>query len=102
MNLRGEKLPAISASCSRDSLGRIHISLVNIDDKESQNISVDLKVTRFSSITGRILTSDKLDKHNIFNQPNKIKPADFKGATRKGKILSVNLPPFSVVLLELK
>lgn len=99
---KGEKLPAISASCSRDSLGRIHISLVNIDDKNSQNISVDFKDTTFSSITGRIITSDKLGNHNTFDQPNKIKPADFKGATRKGKILSVNLPPFSVVLLELK
>lgn len=98
----GERLPAVSASASKDSSGRVHISLVNIDDKKSQHISVDLNNTKFNTITGRILTSDKIDNHNTFDQPDKIKPAEFKGVTRKGKTLNVNIPPFSVVVLELK
>ena len=98
----GEKLPAISASASRDSLGRVHISLVNIDDKKSQTISVDLKNISFNSVTGRILTSKKLDDHNTFDHPDYIKPAIFNGTAVKGKTLTVQLPPFSVVVLELK
>ena len=98
----GEKLPAISASASRDSSGRIHISLVNVDDKKSQHISVDLNQTKFKTITGKILASAKIDDRNTFDQPAKIKPAEFKGTTIKGKTLDVQLPPFSVVVLELK
>ncbi len=98
----GEKLPAISASCSKDSLGRIHLSFVNIDDKKSQDIAVDLKAIQFKTITGRILTSGKIDDHNTFEQPGKIKPAEFKGTIIKGNTLHVKLPPFSVVVLELK
>jgi alpha-N-arabinofuranosidase len=53
-------------------------------------------------VTGRILQSGALQDHNSFEQPEKIKPAEFRKAVLKGKELSVSLPPFSVVVLELK
>ena len=39
----GENLPSISASASTDSLGKIHISLSNIDPENSKKIEIDLK-----------------------------------------------------------
>jgi alpha-L-arabinofuranosidase len=98
----GEKLAAISASASKDSLGRTHISLVNIDAKKAQEITIDLKGAKFSSLTGRILSSAKLQDFNSFSNPDKIKPQTFKDASLKGNTLQVKLPPFSVVVLELK
>jgi alpha-N-arabinofuranosidase len=53
-------------------------------------------------MTARILTSGKLQDYNSFENPAKIKPAEFKGASLKGNTISVKLPPFSVVVLELK
>ena len=100
--LNKEKLPAVSVSASLDSLGLTHISLVNIDTKKSQDISIDLNAAKFTSVTGRILTSEKIQDHNTFTEPDKIKPAVFNGAGIKGNILSLNMPPFSVVVLELK
>jgi alpha-N-arabinofuranosidase len=98
----GEKLAAISASASKDSLGRTHISLVNIDAKKDQEITIDLKGAKFSSLSGRILSSAKLQDNNSFNNPDKIKPQAFKGASLKGNTLQVKMPPFSVVVLVLK
>jgi alpha-N-arabinofuranosidase len=97
-----EKLPAVSASASKDSTGLVHISLVNIDSKNAQDISIDLQGGNLKTVSGRILASAKLQDHNSFETPEKIKPAAFQGATLKGKSLSVKMPPFSVVVLELK
>lgn len=96
------KLPAISASASRDKAGVVHISLVNIDAHHPQTTSIDLKGLKAASVSGNILTSGKLQDHNTFTQPNKITPTTFKEAVLKDNILNVTLPPFSVVVLALQ
>lgn len=96
------KLPAISASASRDKAGVVHISLVNIDAHHPQTTSIDLKGLKAASVSGKILTSGKLQDHNTFTQPNKITPTTFKEAVLKDNILNVTLPPFSVVVLALQ
>lgn len=98
----GSKLPAVSVSASKDSLGVTHISLTNIDARKEQTISVDTRNLPYKSITGRILSSAKLQDFNSFENPEKIKPAVFKGASQKGNTLNVTMPPFPVVVLELK
>ncbi len=98
----GQSLPAVSVSASKDSAGRTHISLTNIDASNAQTVTVDLGKSTFKNITGRILSSPKLQDYNSFEIPAKIKPAPFKGATVKGSTLSVKMPPFSVVVLEMQ
>jgi len=97
----GKSLPAVSVSASKDQDGATHISLVNIDAKNPQEITVDLQGGKFTSVTGRILTSKNLQDHNTFEAANTIKPEVFKGATLSSN-LKVKLPPFCVVVLELK
>ncbi len=97
-----DSLQAVSASASKDKDGVVHISLVNINPNKGQETSVSLRGMSISSVNGRILTSQKLQDHNDFNNPNKIIPVDFKGATLKGDDLKLTLPPVSVVVLTLK
>lgn len=97
-----KKLPAVSASASKDLLGRTHISLTNIDANKQQQVTVDVTGLNLKSVTGRILQSQKLQDMNTFENPEKIKPAAFTGASLKGNTLTVQMPPFSVVVLELK
>jgi alpha-N-arabinofuranosidase len=96
------KLKAISASASKDKNGIIHISLVNIDAHSEQEINIDLGGLATSSVSGRILQSGKLQDHNTFDSPGKIKPVAFTGAVLNGNKLVVKLPAFSVVVLEIK
>jgi alpha-N-arabinofuranosidase len=97
-----EKLPAVSASASRDGQGLTHISLVNIDSKNVQEVVIDVRGAKYTSVSGRILVSDKLQDHNSFEAPQKVKPATFKQATLSGTSMKVTLPAHSVVVLELK
>ena len=97
-----KKIQAVSASASKDKNGVTHISLVNIDANAGQEVEIILGMLNVKSITGRILQSEKLQDHNTFDNPQKIKPAAFTGATLSGSVLSVKMPPFSVVVLALK
>jgi alpha-N-arabinofuranosidase len=97
-----EKLPAVTASASKDKAGAVHISLVNIDMSKSQEVTVSVRGMKASSVTGRVLASAKVQDCNTFDSPNKVQPTEFKGATLKGDELKLTLPPTSVVVLELK
>jgi len=98
----GQKLPAVSASASKDSLGVIHISLVNIDPLKAQKITMNISGEKFSAATGRILSSAKMQDHNSFTEPLKIIPAIFKWITLNKETITVSLPPASVVVLAIK
>jgi len=97
-----EKLKAVSASASKDSTGTIHISLVNIDLKNPADVSINLQGGKYTNVTGRILSSGNISDHNTFENPNKIKPAVFNGASLNGNNMNVKLPPFSVVVLSIR
>ena len=97
-----DKLPAISASASKQKDGTIHISLVNISSKAAQEVKLEIKGAKTTTMSGRILTSDKVQDHNTFDKPDLVKPVVFKGASVKDGVVNATLPPFSVVVLELK
>lgn len=100
--VNNQSLDAISCSASKDKNGLIHISLVNVDIKNEQKVTIDLRGTKVSSVKGRILTSEKVQDHNTFEQPDKVSPKVFNDAQLSNNILNVKLPPCSVVVLELK
>ncbi|RDC63722.1 alpha-N-arabinofuranosidase [Adhaeribacter pallidiroseus] len=97
-----QKLPAVSGSASVDAKGLTHISLVNIDSKNAQEISIDLPTSKNASVSGRVLASGKLQDYNSFESPKKIQPAAFKDAKLNAGKLLVKVPPFAVVVLEVK
>lgn len=97
-----EKIPAVSASASRDKAGIVHISFTNIDISKPQTVTVNLKGVNKKSVSGRILTSEKIQDHNTFENPGKVAPKAFTDANLKGDVLTVKLPAHSVVVLELK
>ena len=98
----GDKLPAINCSASIDSTGKMHISLCNIDPDISENVEVSLESFQADKISGKVLTANKMNAHNTFEDPNEVNPAAFNGFTLKGNDLKVNMPPMSVVALELE
>jgi len=99
--LGDKKLPAVSASASKDKNGIVHISLVNIDAAKEQKITIDLGDTKPKNISGRILSSPKLQDYNSFEKPNTITPKAFNNVKLNGSEMEVTLPPFSVVVFAL-
>ena len=92
----------VSATASRDKSGAIHVSLSNVDLEESQEITLTLGDVKAKSVSGQILTSEKIDDYNTFEHPNLVKLADFKGAKLTKNGLVVKLPAKSIVTLEIK
>jgi alpha-N-arabinofuranosidase len=96
-----DSLPAISVSASRDKQGITHISLVNIDPGKSNLVLIKIQGALLKLGNSRILKSARIQDHNSFDEPDKIFPQTFLGATIKNNELNVSLPPASVVVLTL-
>src|SRR6185436_19851070 len=56
-SLGEKKVKAVSASASKDKNGAVHISLVNIDARAEQEVSIDLGSVTAKAVTGRVLRS---------------------------------------------
>ncbi|UPK68814.1 alpha-N-arabinofuranosidase [Chitinophaga filiformis] len=97
-----EKIPAVNVSASQDSTGAIHISLVNLNPSQKISISTSFEQAKWKTVSGEVLTSAKVTDINTFEQPNKVHIEKFSGAKKQGDNLVVELPPASIVMLELK
>ncbi|MDR0833860.1 MAG: alpha-N-arabinofuranosidase [Candidatus Symbiothrix sp.] len=98
--IREKDVPVVSASASQKD-GKIHISLTNLDLKSAQDVTIQLSGMKASQVSGQILTAKTVTDHNTFDNPNVLKPADFKGAKLKKDELTLQLPAHSIVVLEL-
>jgi alpha-N-arabinofuranosidase len=97
-------IPTISASASESREGRIHISLTNVDLKKEQGVKIELPGLTLSpsvKITGQIITAENMTAHNTFDNPDVVKIKDFNHILVTGGYLTVELPPLSVVTIEL-
>jgi alpha-N-arabinofuranosidase len=95
-------VPAISASASVDKDGKVHISLANLNPNKEISISCPVIGYSFKNVTGEVLTAGEMSAHNTFEEPDLVKPVSFNGFKLKGNILTVTMPPKSVVVLELR
>ena len=95
-------IDAVSASASRDASGKVHITLVNIDPNNAQTVECDLGNFAAKRVSGRVLTSARIQDYNTFENPNNITAKEFNGARINGRTLSIQLPSKSVVVLELQ
>ncbi|PTB97060.1 alpha-N-arabinofuranosidase [Marivirga lumbricoides] len=103
MYSRGDKeIPALSVSASKDKAGVIHVSIVNIHDSESQEVNFMLADLKGKSVSAEILQSEKLQDLNDFDNPDKVAPKVFKGFKNRQGQINMNIPPFSIVVFEIK
>jgi alpha-N-arabinofuranosidase len=97
----GRSMPAMSISASRNRQGDVHISIVNAHAHDAVDLTCELPGIDAVAVAGRVLTSDKLDAHNTFEDPEHIRPGDFQGASIKDGKLAAAIPARSVVVLHL-
>jgi alpha-L-arabinofuranosidase len=93
-------LPAVNASAARDSSGRIHLSLVNLDPSRTASVTTTLSGASARAASGRVLTGTALDARNTFDKPTTVQPAALSGK-RQGDRIVVQIPPKSVAVLTL-
>jgi len=98
----GAAVPMVSASASRDSAGRVHLSLVNTNPHAAVSLACKLDGLSGRKVSGRILTAPAMNSVNTFASPDTVVPRPFEGATLNGAQLGVTLPAMSVVVLTLE
>ena len=99
---QGERLPQISVSASRDEAGTVHVSLCNLDPNAPAEAKLALSGTQaIGQVSGQILTAGDMTSHNTLDQPENLKPTTFRSFSTAWPILTVELDPMSVAVLEL-
>ncbi|HEU5101290.1 MAG TPA: alpha-N-arabinofuranosidase [Roseiflexaceae bacterium] len=94
-------MPSLSASASRDSNGRVHVSLCNVDPHQSAEVSCEVRGMALSAASGRVLTADHMQAYNSFEAPEQVRPTEFQSPTIRDNHVTCTLPPMSVAVLEL-
>jgi alpha-N-arabinofuranosidase len=97
-----EKIPAVSASASRDKAGKIHVTLCNLNPNQPAQIACTLAGAKALKLSGRILTAPEMNAHNTFENPGAVKPAEFTAFNTTADGFSTALPAKSVVVLEVE
>jgi alpha-N-arabinofuranosidase len=94
-------IDAISASASIKD-GVVSITLCNLDPVKAQDISFDVQGLKLLTVTGKIVTADKINSYNDFGKKEEVSMANFSGAKlNKGQVVA-SIPSKSVVLIQLK
>lgn len=100
--VKGQKIPAVTASASRDKQGKTHITFTNADLNKEIEIAVEIRGAKTSNVTGLVLTGNAINAHNTFEAPETVKSKPFNGAKLVKDQLTVKLPAKSVVMVELQ
>ncbi|MFD1068359.1 alpha-N-arabinofuranosidase [Luteimonas composti] len=94
-------VPAVHGSAVRGKDGHVYVALTNLDPNRAADVSASLSGVQAGTVTGRVLTADAITAHNTFDQPERVEPAQFDGASLDGDRLKVALPAKSIVVLRL-
>jgi alpha-N-arabinofuranosidase len=100
--LENEKIPALSASASKEKNGLIHVSMANLNPTKSIDLTCEIRGVKITHFTGEILTAQNINDFNDFGQEAKVYPVEFEAGKLKDGTLSISLPAKSIVVLELK
>ncbi|MGJ4730331.1 alpha-N-arabinofuranosidase [Luteimonas sp. SDU101] len=95
-------VPAVHGSAVRAKDGDVYVALSNLDPDKAASVSARVSGLQASSVSGRVLTAGAITAHNSFEQPERVKPAAFDGASLSAGTLQVELPAKSVVVVKLQ
>jgi len=94
-------IPAVSTSAARGADGAVLLALVNTDPNRPARVTVKIQGAAAKKISARVLTTEAMNAHNTFEQPDAVKPAVFSGGKLKGDTWVFDLPAKSVVVATL-
>lgn len=90
------QVPNLHESVSVDTEGRINITINNLSIDEAYDIEGIIVDRPIKSVTATILTN-KMDACNTFDNPEVVKPEEFKDFVLTAQGLNFNIPACSVI-----
>jgi alpha-N-arabinofuranosidase len=80
----------------------VHVTVCNLDPHAPAELVCELSGMTARRITGRVLTAEKMNTHNTFEEPEAVKPRPLRGCEIDGGRVLATLPAKSVVLLTVE
>ena len=101
--LKGEKIPVLSASVSKKEAGRINVTLCNLHAMEVVNLEClfNRDELKLKKVEGLVLTANAVNAFNSFAEKDKVMPVAFNDVKINEKGFTVTLPSASVLRLSL-
>ncbi len=96
-----KSIPAISVSAAKAKDGKVYLAIANTNPHKAEVLNINAKGLNAKKATGQVLTSDKMDTHNTFANPNAIAPKAYSAEAKSGALL-LNIPAKSVVVVALE
>lgn len=97
-----DTIPAVSGTASMKN-GKVHVSVNNVHPTETVSFDVDLSGGNLSGVSAAtIITAPAFNSFNTFDNPEVVVPASFSGYNFADGVLTVQLPPHSIVTLRLE
>lgn len=103
-SFEGREIPEVSASASVTPEGVIHVSLCNLNHAAAAKLPLELRglAGKAVEVAGTTIAGTATDAHNTFSEPEAVVPQPFTAFRLEDSILSLELPPMSVTVLEIK
>ncbi|MCD8049717.1 MAG: alpha-N-arabinofuranosidase [Clostridia bacterium] len=93
-----KEIKSVNISATRAEDGSICATLCNVNHEKSISCSLSLVGNSYSEVSARILTSERYDDINTFEEPEKITLKPFT-TNLSGSEITFELPPFSTFAL---
>lgn len=97
-----QTLKKINVSVSKNAQGQINMTLCNIDPNHPADITCHLgDCDTIQEITGKLLTAEKMNAKNDFEQANALAPEPFCDFELRNTDLFIRMPSKSVLLIAI-
>jgi alpha-N-arabinofuranosidase len=97
----GLRIPALSASASRDGEGRVHLTLANLRPDADLPVRCELAGLQPRAVSATVLTAEAMQAHNTFEAPDTVAPRPWDGWRLADDRLELVLPAKAVVAVAL-
>ncbi|MFW5753424.1 MAG: alpha-N-arabinofuranosidase [Marinilabiliaceae bacterium] len=100
--MEDEEIPAVSGTASRKE-GVVNVSVSNLHATENQTVEVDLNEGNVNEVANAtLLSAPEFNSVNTYDEPEVVSPEAFSGFEFDQGVLTLDLPPHSVVTLEVE
>ena len=98
------RIPLLSSSAARKADGTIVVSLANVSLDKEQKVELSLEgiAAKPKSVSGQILSCKAITDYNDFEHPDRVVPAEFKGAKLSKQTVTVKVPAKSIAVIRIK
>lgn len=97
-----ESVPAISASASKDAGGKIHVTISNLNPGKAIDVTCELRgMNNVKFEKASIITGEKINAFNDFGKKEEVSLAGYNKVKVDGSKVLVQMPPRSIVMVEL-